>query len=87
MQESEDNMKKSWRRIKQVIDKRSKSTNIDILKESGGDIVNKQDIANTMNAYFCPVGKDLASKIEAVPNPIVTGKYNLNPHNKHFNLR
>ena len=45
-----------------------------------------QDIANNMNSYFCSVGKDLASKIEAVPNPMVTGKYNLNPQNKHSNF-
>ena len=43
-----------------------------------------QGIANTMNAYFYSVGNDLASKIEAVPNPMVTGKYNLKPQNKHF---
>ena len=57
------------------------------MKESGRDIVNRHDIANTMNAYFCSVGKDLASEIEAVPNPMVTRKYNLNPHNKYFNFK
>ena len=85
--QAKDNMKESWRTINRVINKRSKSTNIDIWKESGSDIDNKQDIANTMNAYFCSVGKDLASKIETIPNPIVTGKYNLNPHNKQFIFR
>ena len=79
-------MNGSERTINQVINKQSKSTNIDILKESNGDIVNKQDIASAMNAYFCTVGKDLASKTEAVPLPLVTRKYNLNPQNKHFNF-
>ena len=37
-----------------------------------------------MNSYFYSFGKDLASKIEIVPNPIATGKCNLNPHNKQF---
>ena len=32
-------------------------------------------------------GKDLASKIVAIPNPMVTGKCNLNPHNKQFNFK
>ena len=85
--QAKDNMKESWRTINRVINKRSKSTKIDIWKESGSDIDNKQDIANTMNAYFCSVGMDLASKIETIPNPIVTGKYNLNPHNKQFIFR
>ena len=49
---SKGNMRESWRIFKQVINKRSKSTKIDILKESGNEIVNKQDIANTMNSHF-----------------------------------
>ena len=80
-------MKESWRTINQVVNKRWKSTKIDILKESGSEVINKQDIADTMIAYFCSVGKDLASKIVAVPNPMVTGKCNLNPHNKQFNFK
>ena len=55
-----------------------------MLKESNSDIVNKYDIANAMKAYFCSVGKDLASKIETVPNPMIAGKFNLNYHSKHF---
>ena len=35
-----------------------------------------------MNAYFCSVGKDLASRIEDFPNP-----YNHNPDNRRFNFR
>jgi len=77
-------MKESWRTINQAINKRSKSTKIDILRESGSYIDDKQDIANTMNVYFCSVGKVLASEIETVSNPLVSRKYNLNPHNKQF---
>ena len=43
-------------------------------KESGIRTINKQVVANTMNSYFYLVGKDLASKTESVPNPMVTGK-------------
>ena len=71
----------------QVINKRSKTTKMNMLKESGSDIINKQDIANTLKAYFCSVCKDLASKIEAVPNTIVTGKYYLNPHCKYLHFK
>ena len=69
-----------------MLNKRSKSTNIDLLKGPGGEIVNKQEISNTMNDYFCSVGKDLASKIEDAPNPLLTGEYNLNPDDRRFNL-
>ena len=81
------NMEESWKTINQVLNKRSKSTNIDLLKGPGGEIVNKQEISNTMNDYFCSVGKDLASKIEDAPNPMLTGEYNLNPDNRRFNFR
>ena len=80
-------MKESWKTINQVVNKRSKSTNIDLLKGPGREIVNRQEISNTMNEYFCSVGKDLARKIEDAPNPMLTGKYNLNPDNKRFNFR
>ena len=85
--QAKGNMKESWKIIKQVINKRSKSTNIDLLKDSGREIVDMQEISNTMNSYFCSVGKDLASKIEDAPNPMLTGEYNLNPDNRRFNFR
>ena len=40
-----------------------------------------------MNAYFWSVGKDLTSKIEDAPNPMLTGEFNLNPDNKRFSFR
>ena len=70
-----------------MLSKRSKPTNIELLKESQGEVVNKQEISNSMNAYFCSVGKDLKSKIEDSPNPMLTGEYNYNPDNKRFNFR
>ena len=85
--QAKGNMKESWKTINQVLNKRSKSTNIDLLKGPGGEIVNKQEISNTMNDYFCSVGKDLASKIEDAPNPMLTGENNLNPDNERFNFR
>ena len=49
--------------------------------------MNKQEISNTMNDYFCSVGKDLPSKIVDAPNPMLTGEYNLNPDNRRLNFR
>ena len=85
--QAKGNTKESWKTINQVLNKRSKSTNIDLLKGPGREIANRQEISNTMNEYFCSAGKDLASKIEDAPNPMLTGKYNLNPDNKRFNFR
>ena len=85
--QAKGNMKESWKTINQVLNKRSKSTNIDLLKGPGREIVDRKEISNTMNAYFCSGGKDLASKIEDVPNPMLTGEYNHNPDNRRFNFR
>ena len=81
-------MKEPWRTvINQAINKRPKSAKIDMLNESRCAIVTKQDIATIMNNNFCSVGKDLASKTEAIRNPVVTRKCILNPHNKHCNFK
>ena len=63
------NMKESWKTINELLNKRSKSSNIDSLKESGSETVHRKDIPDTMNSYFCSVGKDLADKISPVANP------------------
>ena len=61
--QAKGNMNESWKTVNQVLNKRSKSTNIDLLKGPGGEIVNKQEISNTMNDYFCSVGMDLHTYI------------------------
>jgi len=55
-------MEESWRTIKQVLNKRSKSTNIDLINDNGTEVMTKKEIYNTMNRYFCSVGGDLAEK-------------------------
>ena len=55
-------MKESWKTINELLNKRSKSSNIDGLKESGSETVHRKDIPDAMKSYFCSVGKDLADK-------------------------
>ena len=40
-----------------------------------------------MNSFFCSVGKDLAEKIDPVPNPLVEGDYEINKHKATFHFR
>ena len=80
-------MTESLKIINQVLNKRSKSTTINNLCTSDGVIVNKQKIADTMNEYFCSVGKDLAEKIEYALNPLLSGDYNVNPKEKCFRFK
>ena len=47
------NLKDSCKTINELLNKRSKSSNIDCLKDSGNVITRSDDIANVMNNYFC----------------------------------
>ena len=70
----QDNMKDSWKTINQLLNKRSKTTNIESLKDDkGNNIVDKQEIADTMNKFFCSIGKVLAKNITEKPNPLFQG--------------
>ena len=55
------NMKDTWRTTNELCNKRSKSSNIDGLREVDTKTAHKNDIANKMNSFFCSIGQDLAS--------------------------
>lgn len=38
-------------------------------------LLTKKDISNTMNSFFCTIGEELASKIDATPTPLLSGDY------------
>ena len=73
--ECKGNVKESWKTVNELLNKRSKSCNIDCLKDSGNAIVNKKDISNAMNNFFCTIGEKLANKIDAAPNPLLSGDF------------
>ena len=81
------NMKESWNAIIELLNKKSKSTNLNCLKESGLETFHKKDISNAMNSFFCTVGKDLADKIEPAPNPLLAGDYEINKPKATFHFR
>ena len=72
----------SWKIVNQVLNKHSKSTNINSLSTPDGVIVNQQKLVDAMNEYFCSFGKDLAEKLEYAPNPLLSGGYSVNPEEK-----
>ena len=63
-----------WRAINEIINKKSKSTNINCIKNSGQEISNNREIANAMNDCFSSIDTDIASKIEETVNPLLSGK-------------
>ena len=80
-------MKESWKTINELLNKRSKSSNIVSLKESGLETVHRNDIPDAMNSYFCSVGKDLADKISPVANPLLSGGFEMNKTKAKFHFR
>ena len=61
--------------MNQVINKRSKTTNIKALQEGDETITDNKSIADTINSFFCNVGKSLAEKIALKPNPLLNGEF------------
>ena len=81
------NMKESWQTINQLLNKRSKSTNIYSLSDSSQTLFDKQRISDKMNQFFCSVGKTLAADIDVTPNPLLSGEFSINDGGKIFNFR
>ena len=67
--------KETWKTINQLVNKRSKTTEILSLKDGEHTISKPQDIAETMNKFFCNVGKDLSENIPNKENPLLNGDY------------
>ena len=63
------------------------SCNIDFLKDSDKETRQIKDISNLMNDYFCCIGKNLASKIEDAPSPLLAGDSVVNKKNSRFKFK
>ena len=79
-------MKESWKAANELLNKRSKSSNIKCLTEAGTETVHKKGTSDAMNNFFCSIGKELADKIDSVPNPLLTGEYEVNANKAKFNF-
>ena len=56
----------------ELLNKRSKSSNIDCLRESGSKTARKKDICNAVNNFICTVDKDFADEIDPTSNPLLS---------------
>ena len=70
-------MKESWKTVNELVSRRSKSCNIDLLKDSEHTFV-------AMNNFFFTIGEKLASKIDAVPIPLLFGEATENNSSARF---
>jgi len=76
--ECKGNMKESWKTVNELLNRRSKSSNIDCLKDSEHTFDHKKATSNSRNNFLCTIGEKLASKIDAVPNPLLSGEATVN---------
>ena len=60
MENNKNNLKVTWKILKQAIGQSTKSTCIDKVMYNCGEIVDKQEIADICNLHFVSVGKRLA---------------------------
>ena len=82
-----DNMKETWRTVNVLLNKRSKSTNIEILRDQNKTISNKGEISQSMNSFFCSIGKDLASNIDGGYDPLLLCDYFQNSNAAKFTFK
>ena len=80
--ECKGDMKETWKATNSLLNKRSKSITITSLTEGDIQVLEKKEISNTMNDYFCTIGQELADEIDQSPNPVLVGDYMINEGNK-----
>ena len=80
-------MKESWKTINELLNKRSKSSNTECLNDLGTETVHKKETSNAMNNFFCSVREDLTNEIAPVPNPLLSGDYEVNKNKAEFNFK
>jgi len=65
------NFKETWKTIYQLFDKRSKSTNTDLLQDQNTTISRKGELFQSINSFFCSIIKYLSSNTDVVYYPLV----------------
>ena len=81
------NLKGTWKTINLLLNKRSKTTNISCLDVEGRNVTDNNEIAQSMNDFFCSVGKKLSDEIPQQPNPLLSNEYNINEEGTSFQFK
>ena len=67
-------LKKTWKTINQVINKKSNTTVVPHLTVDGQIVKRNKAIASSMNEYFCNIEIKLSEKIPKIANPLLSGQ-------------
>ena len=81
----EGDLKNTWKTINEVLNKKSKTTNISSINIEGKHISDSAGVAESMNNFFCTIGETLSEKIPRAKNPLLENDYEVNPQktNRH----
>ena len=80
-------MKETCKTINQLVNKRSKTTNISSLQDDNKVLTGCGEIAVSMNQYFYSIGQNLSAKIPHAVNPLLRGDFSLNKYSARFQFR
>ena len=80
-------LKNTWKVINQVLNKKSKTTNIPSLNIDGNVVLNGRDLAESVNGFFCNVGNNLSSIIPHKKNPLLENEYSVNEEESQFHFQ
>ena len=79
-------LKNTWKTINQVLNKKSVTTHIASLEVEGKTVPEDTAIAESMNNFFCEIGKTLSDKIPQSSNPLLDNDYEVNPKSVTFHF-
>ena len=80
-------LKNTWKTINLVLNKTSKTTEITSLDVDGKQVCDNKAIAESMNDFFCNIGKNLIDKLPQTENPLLESRFSVNEHNLRFEFQ
>ena len=81
------NLKDSWKTINVLLNKRSKTTNVNCIDVEVRNVTDNNGIARSMKNFFYSIGKKLSEDIPQKPNPLLSNEYNINEDGTSFQFR
>ena len=69
------------------MNKKSKSTQITALDVDGKQVCDNKAIAESMNDFFCNIGKNLSDKLPQTENALLESRFSVNEHNLRFEFQ
>ena len=84
IQENVGNLRQARKIANQILNKSSKTTQINSIRLGDIVITEKKTIPNIINECFCNIGNNLKEKIPYEKNPLIEGAYNINTRSETF---